>query len=160
MQKTQLKGVLMQPNWSSAVKSAPLDIFMPKVIPLECPIHVSSRVLGRKWAMLVLRDIGFRRIDRFTRLLESIPGLTPRVLSMRLKELESDEYIKKVNSKTSFAATRWELTEKGIDSLQILIMVIAFGSKWHADEVFYDKKPRKLDELFRPEALELMQYHI
>ena len=160
MQRTSTKSVTAPRNWSSAVKSAPLDVLMPKGILEACPIQVSSRVLGRKWAMLVLRDIGFRKIDRFTKLLESIPGLTPRVLSMRLKELEEDGYIKKADAKTPFAATRWEMTDKGIDSLQILLMVIAFGSKWHADEVFYDKKPRKLDDLFKQEALELMKHQI
>jgi hypothetical protein len=33
------------------------------------------------------------RIDRFNRLLESIKGITPRVLSMRLKELGKEGYI-------------------------------------------------------------------
>ena len=161
MQRTSTKSVTVPHDWSSAVKSAPFDVFfMSKVMPATCPIRVSSRILGRKWAMLVLRDIGFSKIDRFTKLLENIPGLTPRVLSMRLKELEEDGYIKKADAKTPFAATRWEMTDKGIDSLQILIMVIAFGSKWHAAEVFYDKKPRKLEELFKPQALELMKHKI
>ena len=43
--------------------------------------------------MLVLRDIGILGVDRFNRLLASIPGLTPRVLSMRLK-LEKEGFIK------------------------------------------------------------------
>ena len=33
---------------------------------------------------------------------------------------------------------------------------IAFGSKWYADEVFKDKIPRTLPELFKPETLEIM----
>ncbi len=90
-------------------------------------------VLGRKWTTLLLRDIGFRKIDRFNHLLESIPGLTPRVLSMRLKEL-------------------------GEDTLPILTRLMAFGSKWYAKEVFEDKVPRTLNEIFtKPEAQEIVQ---
>src|SRR5215472_673204 len=70
-------------------------ILRPDVKFQTCPIKASMGVLGRKWAMLVLRDIGFRKIDRFNRLLESIQGLTPRVLSMRLKELEEDGIIQR-----------------------------------------------------------------
>ena len=123
-----------------------------------CPIKASMGVLGRKWAMLVLRDIGFRKIDRFNRLLESIPGLTPRVLSMRLKELEQDGIIEKTENGTIPASVRWTLTEKGRDTLPILMRFIAFGSKWYANEVFEDKTPRSIQEIFtRPESQNLIR---
>src|SRR5213593_3494681 len=104
-----------------------------------CPIKASMGVLGRKWAMLVLRDIGFRKIDRFNRLLESIPGLTPRVLSMRLKELGEEGIIERIETHTSPMVVHWGLTEKGRDTLPILMRLIAFGSKWYPDVVFEDK---------------------
>lgn len=107
--------------------------------------------------MLILRDIGFRGIDRFNRLLESIPGLTPRVLSMRLGELEAGGFIECVENKESPKVVRWALTEKGTDTLPILMRIIAFGSKWYPDEVFEDKKPRTMPELFRPEAMQLIR---
>jgi DNA-binding HxlR family transcriptional regulator len=52
---------------------------------------------------------------------------------------------------------RWGLTEKGVDVLPILLQFIGFGSKWLADVVFDDKRPRTLDELFEPTALKLIQ---
>jgi len=123
-----------------------------------CPIKASMGVLGRKWAMLVLRDIGFRKIERFNRLLESIPGLTPRVLSMRLKELEQDGIIEKTENGTIPTSVRWTLTEKGRDTLPILMRFIAFGSKWYANEVFEDKTPRSIQEIFtRPEAKQMVE---
>lgn len=106
--------------------------------------------------MLILRDIGFRKIDRFNRLLESIHGLTPRVLSMRLKELEETGYIECIENRDSPMVVRWGLTEKGVDVLPILLQFIGFGSKWLADEVFDDKRPRTLNELFEPKALKLI----
>ena len=123
----------------------------------ECPIKATLGVLGKKWTMLLLRDIGFRKIDRFNRLLESIPGLTPRVLSMRLKELEQNQFIKCVQNQESPMIVRWSLTEKGTDTLPLLLRLIAFGSKWYPEEVFEDKKPRTLEELFRPEAMHIVQ---
>ncbi len=107
--------------------------------------------------MLLLRDIGFRGIDRFNRLLESIPGLTPRVLSMRLKELEKTNFIKCVKGAESPMIVRWTLTEKGIDTLPILLRLIAFGSKWYPGEAFEDKKPRTMDEILKPSAIEILE---
>jgi DNA-binding HxlR family transcriptional regulator len=65
----------------------------PGVNFAQCPIKASLGVLGKKWTLLVLRDIGIRGVDRFNRILDSILGLTPRVLSMRLKELEKEGFI-------------------------------------------------------------------
>lgn len=124
----------------------------------KCPIKATMGVLGRKWTTLLLRDIGFRKIDRFNNLLESIPGLTPRVLSMRLKQLEKDGIIKKTADPNSVGIVRWTLTDMGEDVLPILMRLIAFGSKWYAREVFEDKVPRSLNEIFtKPEAQEIVQ---
>ena len=133
-------------------------VLRPDVKFQQCPIKASMGVFGRKWTMLLLRDVGFRKIDRFNHLLESIPGLTPRVLSMRLKELEKDGIIKKIQDEASQGIVRWALTEKGEDALPILMRLIAFGSKWYARDVFEDKVPRALNEIFtRPEAQEIVQ---
>jgi DNA-binding HxlR family transcriptional regulator len=134
------------------------DMLLPQVRFIECPIKTSLGVLGKKWTMLIIRDIGFRGIDRFNRLLESIPGLTPRVLSMRLKELEREGLIECTEEKRSPMMVLWRLTEKGKDTLPILMQLTAFGSKWHADVVFEDKMPRKLIEIFpQPEAREIIR---
>jgi DNA-binding HxlR family transcriptional regulator len=137
--------------------SIPKEVLRPDVKFQQCPIKASMGVFGRKWTMLLLRDIGFRKVDRFNHLLESIPGLTPRVLSMRLKELEKDGIIKKT-ADSADGIVKWTLTEKGEDSLPILMRLIAFGSKWYAREVFEDKVPRSLNEIFtKPEAQEIVQ---
>jgi DNA-binding HxlR family transcriptional regulator len=130
---------------------------LPGVKFAQCPIRSSLGILGKKWAMLLLRDIGILGVDRFNRLLDSIPGLTPRVLSMRLKELEKEGFIKCVEEGKSPMIVRWTITEKGRDVIPILLQFTAFGSKWHADRVFEDKSPRKPDELFQPMAMKVMQ---
>ena len=131
---------------------------LPGVKFAQCPIKTTLGILGKKWTMLVMRDIGILGVDRFNRLLESIPGLTPRVLSMRLKELEKEGFIQRIKEgKKSSMVVRWILTEKGRDALPILLQFTAFGSKWHADVVFEDKIPRRPDELFQPKAIKLVR---
>jgi DNA-binding HxlR family transcriptional regulator len=134
----------------------------PQVEFVSCPIRTSLGVLGKKWTILILRDIGFLRINRFNRILESIKGLTPRVLSMRLKELEKEGFIECSEEKRSPMMVRWELTEKGKDTMPILMQLTAFGSKWYSDVVFEDKKPRMLKEIFpQPIAREIIKgYHL
>ena len=61
------------------------DALLPSVSFAECPIRISAGLLGKKWTMVIIRNIGFRKIQRFNRLLEATHGITPRVLSQRLK---------------------------------------------------------------------------
>jgi DNA-binding HxlR family transcriptional regulator len=123
-------------------------MIQPQVSFSQCPVKTSLGVLGKKWTMLIIRDIGVHKIERFNRLLESIPGLTPRVLSMRLNELEKEGLIECAEEKRSPMKVLWRLTEKGKDTLPILMLLAAFGSKWYSDVVFEDKRPRKLNEIF------------
>jgi DNA-binding HxlR family transcriptional regulator len=66
---------------------------IPQASFIECPIKASLKVLGKKWTILIIRDIGVYKVARFNRLLESVSGITARVLSMRLKELEKEGFI-------------------------------------------------------------------
>lgn len=114
----------------------------------NCPIQTSLGVLGKKWTMLILRDIGFLKVDRFNKILRITSGLTPRVLSLRLRELEESGFIDQVELRSTPRMVRWALTKKGEDTLPLLMSFIEFGSKWYSEEVFLDKRPRTVEELF------------
>ena len=137
------------------------DQIVPQVSFVKCPIKTSLGVLGKKWTILIIRDIGFRKIGRFNRLLESIPGLTPRVLSMRLKELEKEGLIECIQENRMPMMVLWSLTEKGKDILPILLMLSAFSFKWYSEFVFEDKKSRRLKDVFpQQEAREMILKYI
>jgi DNA-binding HxlR family transcriptional regulator len=111
-----------------------------------CPVKASLDVLGRKWALLILRDIGLYRTQRFNEMLRITPGLTKRILAMRLKELEHGGFIRVEERGRNY--TKWGLTAKGEDALPILMALVHFGSKWYAEDVFADRKPRSLGDVF------------
>lgn len=124
-------------------------VFAPapmKVEFLSCPVQASLKVLGREWAFLVLTSIALFRAQRYNDMLRAMPGLSKRLLSMRLAELEGHGLIVRAESRRGYV--RWELTEKGADVVPILLTLVRFGSKWYADELFADKTPRPLGEIF------------
>jgi DNA-binding HxlR family transcriptional regulator len=137
-------------------------IIQPQVKFVNCPIRTSLGILGKKWTILIIRDIGVRKINRFNRILESIAGLTTRVLSMRLKEIEKEGLIECIEKKkSSTMMVLWRLTEKGKDTLPILMQMVAFSSKWYADLIIEDKRHRKFSEIFpQPEAREMIMSYI
>lgn len=124
------------------------DLLTPAVSIKNCPIATSLGVLGRKWTILILRDMAMMKKERFSDLLRSTPGLTPRVLSNRLSELKREGMIERIEKRKGPNFVRWRLTEKGNDTIPILMRFAAFGSKWYAEEVFEDKTPKRLREIY------------
>lgn len=94
----------------------------------------------------MLRNIGLYRTQRFNEMLRITPGLTKRVLAVRLKELQHGGFIRAVERGRNY--TRWGLTQKGEDALPILMTLVHFGSKWYAAEVLADRKARSLSDVF------------
>ncbi|MGA3288763.1 MAG: helix-turn-helix domain-containing protein [Candidatus Bathyarchaeia archaeon] len=121
---------------------------LPTVALKSCPIRTCLGVLGKKWTLLILRDVGFLKIGRFNEILRSLPGLTPRVLILRLKELEGSGLIKPIVIQQRPKLVRWTLTEMGRDTIPILMSFISFGATWYPETVFDDGRARTAKELF------------
>ena len=71
----------------------PNPLPMAKSYGLDCPVARTLDVIGDRWTVLVLRDLFLYRTRRFQDFSETLPGLTPSVLSGRLKELEESGII-------------------------------------------------------------------
>jgi len=113
-----------------------------------CPIRSSLGVLGRRWALLVLRDVSFFRKVRFSDILRNNPGLNARLLSLRLQELQQEGLVDRVTNPDDRREVWYNITEKGQDVVPILSAFIQYGAKHRAREVFKDKTPREFEALF------------
>lgn len=128
-----------------AAPAAP-EVVLPAVDFQVCPIQASLGVLGKKWTLLILRDVAALGTVRFSQIQHRIDGLGARVLSKRLKELQAEGLVAKVPDAEGDPTYR--LTEKGRDAWPILASFIQYGMKHKAATVFADKRPRTLAEVF------------
>lgn len=121
---------------------------LPK-IPFEaCPIRLTLGCLGRKWALILLRDIAFLNDQTFSELLQRNSGLTPRALSIRLRDLQREGVIERIVDHADKRKVHYRLTPKGSDVIPILTAIIQYGIRYHADTVFEDRRPRELNSLY------------
>lgn len=83
-------------------------------------------MIGKKWVILILRDLlgGTRR---FTDLLQSLSGISPKTLSERLKELEEDGLITRKAYPEIPPRVEYSLTEKGRSLNGILEAMMKWG---------------------------------
>jgi DNA-binding HxlR family transcriptional regulator len=88
----------------------------------------SVQRLGSKWTLLLLRDMGFLRLTHFNEFLRNNPGLTPRVLSRRLREMQAEHLVVR---RASGNDVSYALTERGADAIYILLAFLRYGLKHH-----------------------------
>jgi len=124
------------------------EAVLPKVPFESCPIRSSLGCLGRKWALIVLRDIAFLRDQTFSQLLQRNSGLTPRALSIRLRDLQKEGVIERIVDPADNRKVHYRLTRQGRDVVPILTALIQYGIQYHADSIFEDEKPRELESLY------------
>lgn len=95
---------------------------------LVCPVARAARLLGDTWALLILRDLA-EGVHRFSEL-EQSTGISPRVLSGRLKDLERHGIL----TRQIFAAVpprvEYQLTEKGEAALPLIEALRQYGDTW------------------------------
>lgn len=61
---------------------------MARTYDLRCPVARTLNVIGDRWAILVLRDLFLYGPRKFQDFEASLKGITPGVLSQRLKNFE------------------------------------------------------------------------
>ncbi len=93
-----------------------------------CALARVTDVVGNRWTLLILRELrpGPRR---FTDLVEGLPGISRKLLSERLRDLEADGIITRTELPPPAARHVYELTEDGRDLFSAMTPLIAWGAK-------------------------------
>jgi len=94
----------------------------------SCPIARAAKLFGDHWTLLILRDLegGCRRF----RALELSTGMSPGVLSGRLRLLENAGVITRRQYAEIPPRVEYTLTEKGRAALPLIDQLRAYGETW------------------------------
>lgn len=85
---------------------------------------------------------------RFNQFLESIEGINPKTLSVRLREMERHGLITRKVLNEVPVRVDYSLTEKGKALQPIIERMAEFSMKYCCNDVFRDGKPRTLKQVF------------
>lgn len=102
---------------------------------IECPpcvvysIKKALEAIEGKWTFLILREM-FDGKKRFGELRKSLSGISPKTLSIRLKELEEKSIVKRIAYATIPPTVEYMLTEKGQSLKPIIEAMKQWGAKW------------------------------
>jgi DNA-binding HxlR family transcriptional regulator len=96
----------------------------------NCTIYKTADFVGKKWTLLILLEL-YKNKKRYSELKKSIPTITPKILSLRLKELEKENMIvKKVDSQTFPIKCEYSLTKGGEEFIDVIQDMKKWALKW------------------------------
>ena len=80
----------------------------------NCPARLFFETLADKWVLLIIGSLEYQA-KHFNLLKKNIEGISPKVLSQKLKKLERDGFIQRKVIETSTLRVEYSLTEFGLD---------------------------------------------
>ena len=105
----------------------------------SCPIEITFKIIGKRWTILIIREL-LRGNTQFNRFIENIKGITPKVLTERLRELEQQGIIKRKIISEYPIRIEYSLTDAGKGFEQVLLSAASFSMKYFPNSVFNDGK--------------------
>ena len=120
------KRSLLSPNIAD-VTGAVSDKEVPTDLAAYCPrFHHTIELIGRRWTGAALMALS-TGCASFGEIRDAIPGISDRLLSERLKELEAEGI---VTRHVDGRSTRYALTDKGCALDPVLRSISTYAEQW------------------------------
>ena len=94
-----------------------------------CPVAAAAKVLGDKWTPIILRDLTDGPC-RFTDLERTADGISPSILSSRLRDLERHGLLTRTSYRELPPRVEYALTPMGEDALKVVEALRSYGERW------------------------------
>lgn len=95
----------------------------------DCPVEYTAVLIANKWKIIILRELltGTKRYNELTR---SVVGISSKVLTENLRDLEYDGIINRVVYPEVPPKVEYSLTKKGEDLREVIEAMKQFGLKY------------------------------
>ncbi len=94
-----------------------------------CQATKALSVLGGKWKLVILVRL-FNSTKRFSELQRAIPGITTKMLTQQLRELEKDNLVHREVYKQVPPKVEYSLTDFGMTTKPIILALHEWGTKY------------------------------
>lgn len=108
----------------------------------NCPVKIIMKYLGKTWAIDLIRDMMMGH-KKFTEFLHLNKGLSNKVLSQRLKELEFAGLVNRKIVCEKPLEIEYHLTEKGFQLNHVPYELAQFSFEYHKNQIFSDDPLKK-----------------
>jgi DNA-binding HxlR family transcriptional regulator len=93
-----------------------------------CPIQATSNVISGKWKVLILWHLSFGAY-RFAELRNLLPGISEKVLTAQLRQLERDGVVSRSVTDVVPPRVDYALTAAGVELVGVMEIMCGWGVK-------------------------------
>jgi len=93
-----------------------------------CPVQATSNVLAGKWKVLILWHLSFGS-RRFAELRDLLPGVSEKVLTSQLRQLERDGVIRRAQGNGVPPRVDYMLSRAGEELVPVMEVMCSWGTK-------------------------------
>jgi DNA-binding HxlR family transcriptional regulator len=94
-----------------------------------CPVQGTINAVSGKWKVLVIWHLGFKP-NRFAQLRDLLPGVSEKVLTAQLRQLEKDGIIHRKATHSTPPQVTYSLTTAGQELIEGLSMLCGWGTRY------------------------------
>ncbi len=95
-----------------------------------CPVEVAARIIGQKWTLQIVNSLIDCESRRFCELQEELGGVNPSTLSSRLKMLEEEGLIRRIQISAIPPHVEYSLTEMGAQLHDVIQEISKWSRRW------------------------------
>ena len=93
-----------------------------------CPVQGTINAVSGKWKVLAIWHLGFRP-QRFAQLRKLLPGVSEKVLTAQLRQLEADGIVSREIRRSSPPQVTYSLTRAGAELIEPMNILCAWGTR-------------------------------
>lgn len=98
-----------------------------------CPVEITMGLIGDKWKVLIIRDL-LTGTKRFGELKKSLSGITQKVLTNNLRQMETSGLIlRKVYAEVP-PKVEYSLSDTGLSLKPILDSMVEWGNEYRENQ--------------------------
>jgi DNA-binding HxlR family transcriptional regulator len=95
-----------------------------------CPAYTRAiEIIGKRWTGAIIRSL-LSGSTRYSEIVAAVPGLSDRLLSERLKELEAEGIVERLVTPSTPVRIEYNLTEKGLGLASVVRAVTDWVENW------------------------------
>ena len=111
-----------------------LDAADQQLFTSFCPTYTRAiEIIGRRWTGAIVRSL-LAGASRYSEILGAVPGLSDRLLSERLKELEAEGIVARRVTPSHPVRIEYSLTAKGQGLAAVVRSVATWAEEWGLDQ--------------------------
>jgi len=84
-----------------------------------CPVQATANVMAGKWKVMIVWHLSFGS-QRFAEIRDFLPGVSEKVLTAQLRELQKDGVVERVVTRTKQPRVDYMLTDRGKELVSVM----------------------------------------